>query len=281
MRECMCFLTLLAWLAAGGSGAAAERRLVAIGGGDWPEAATRRFVEWSGGPRARLLLVLWATSVPDESYEDMRAEFAKHGPAAIEAAPLGPLDADGRARLLEQLEVATGVFFSGGDQARIMAVLGPDPDLLARVRTRYAAGVTFGGTSAGTAVMTTPMITGEGDFTVIDGSKVETAPGLDLLPGVVLDQHFVKRQRQNRLFGLVLAQPGLLGVGVDEATALLVRGERRAEVVGRGQVLVVDGRAGRGSLRVEVLRDGQQYDLRRRRRLGDQVALPKRNLEAR
>jgi cyanophycinase len=111
------------------------------------------------------------------------------------------------------------------------------------------------------------MITGEGDFTVIDGRKVEIAPGLGLLPGVVLDQHFVKRQRQNRLFGLVLDRPGLLGVGVDEATAILVRDETRADVVGRGQVLVVDGRAGGGRLRVDVLRDGQAFDLRRRRRL--------------
>lgn len=269
LRPGVRLLSLAAWLVAGASAAAAERRLVAIGGGDWPEAASRRFVEWSGGPRARLLLVLWATSVPDESYEDMRAEFAKHGPAAIERAPLAPLDAEKRARLLEQLEAATGVFFSGGDQVRIMAVLGPDADLLQRVRARYAAGVAFGGTSAGTAAMTTPMITGEGDFTVIDGRKVETAPGLDLLPGVVLDQHFVKRQRQNRLFGLVLDQPRLLGVGVDEATAVLVRDDRRAEVVGRGQVLVVDGRAGRGRLRVDVLRDGQAFDLRRRRRLGN------------
>ena len=64
------------------------------------------------------------------------------------------------------------------------------------------------------------MITGGGDHTVLDGQKVEVRAGLGLLPGVILDQHFLKRQRQNRLFGLVLDHPRLLGVGVDEGTAL-------------------------------------------------------------
>ena len=115
--------------------------------------------------------------------------------------------------------------------------------------------------------MSTPMITGEGDFTVIDGAQVGTREGLGLLPGVVLDQHFVKRQRQNRLFGLILARPQLLGLGIDEDTALLVSDDRQAEVVGRGPVLVVDGRARPGALVVELLGPGQRYDVADRRRL--------------
>lgn len=251
---------------------AAPRRLVAVGGGDRPPAALQRFVAWSGGPQARLLVVLWATAEPQESFEALRGELQPHGPASIEAAPQAPLEGPARARLLEQLAAATGVFFSGGDQNRVMDVLS-DQELLRAFRARYAAGVPFGGTSAGTAVMSTPMITGEGDFTVIDAAQVGTREGLGLLPGVVLDQHFVKRQRENRLFGLILARPRLLGLGIDEDTALLISDDRQAEVVGRGPVVVVDGRARPGALVVELLGPGQRYDLASRRR---QVASPNR-----
>ena len=131
-----------------------------------------------------------------------------------------------------------------------------DPELLAAVKARFAAGVVFGGTSAGAAVMSARMITGEGDFTVIDGDKVEVRPGLGLLEGAIVDQHFVKRQRENRLFGLVLKHPEERGVGIDEDTALLVTGGRYAEVVGKGPVMLVDAK-GPDRLAITLLRAGQ------------------------
>ena len=138
-----------------------------------------------------------------------------------------------------------------------------DAELLAAVRTRHAEGVVFGGTSAGAAVMSLRMITGEGDFTVIDGDQVVVREGLGLVPGVIVDQHFVKRQRENRLFGLVLKHPEERGVGIEEDTALLVTNGRQAEVVGKGPVLLVDAK-GRDQLRVTFLRSGQSVDLRKR-----------------
>lgn len=246
---------------------AAPRRLVAVGGGERPPAAMQRFVEWSGGAQARVLVVTWASGEPAESFANLDRELRAHGPAAVEQAPPAPVEGPARARLLEQLAAATGVFFSGGDQNRVMDVL-KDAELLQALRARYAAGVPFGGTSAGTAIMSSPMITGEGDFTVIDAAQVEVREGLGLVPGVIFDQHFVKRQRQNRLFGLVLARPELLGLGIDEDTALLVTDDREAEVLGRGPVLVVDGRARPGALVVEPLPAGARYDLEERRRLG-------------
>jgi cyanophycinase len=223
----------------------------------------RRFVEWGGGAgRARLLVVSWASEAPPASFEGLRADLARFSPAAIEMAPLAPLDGEARAHFLELLAQATGVFLGGGDQSRIMNVLA-DAELLAAVRERHRRGVVFGGTSAGTAAISRIMLTGEGDFTVIDAARVETREGLGLLPGVILDQHFIKRSCQNRLFALVLRHPDQLGVGVDEAAALLVQGER-AEVVG-GPVLFVDGREKAGALVVHLAPPGSRYDLRRRR----------------
>jgi cyanophycinase len=264
-------LALLLLLAASSAAAAPVSRLVVIGGGDPPPAVTARFVEWAGGASARVLVVTWASSVAQESCEEMLAELKQHGVAEAECAPRATLDEKGvaaplepaaRAAFLEQLGLATGVYFTGGDQARIMAVLA-DEALLAAVRKRHAEGIVFAGTSAGAAVMSPRMITGEGDFTVVDGSKVEVKPGLGLLPGTIVDQHFIKRQRQNRLFGLVLLNPGERGVGIDEATAIAVTGGRYAEVIGASGVMLVDA-VGKDRLSVRLLRPGETVDLQQR-----------------
>jgi cyanophycinase len=250
---------------------AVETRLVLVGGGERPPAALDRFVSWAGGRSARVLVIPWASGEPRESCDAILAELRPLAPREALCAPPAVLDARGKATpldearkavTLDRLAEATGVFFTGGDQVRIMDVLA-DPDLLAALKARYAAGVVFGGTSAGAAVMSARMITGDGDFTVIDGEKVGVRPGLGLVEGVIVDQHFVKRQRQNRLFGLVLKHPEARGVGIDEDTALLVTGGRHAEVVGKGPVVLVDAK-GPDRLEITLLRPGQHADLGRR-----------------
>jgi cyanophycinase len=223
-----------------------------------------QLVAWAGGRDARILIVTWASSVPVESAAAFEDDLRPHHPSRVDVAPFAPLDLAKRAQLLDLLAGATGVFFTGGDQTGHMDVLA-DPGLLEAFRRRYREGVAFGGSSAGTAIMSPRMITGEGDFTVIDGAKVDTRPGLGLLEGTIVDQHFVKRQRQNRLFGLVLAHPEELGVGIDEGTALAVEGGRHATVFGDGSVMLVDARHERGALLVRLLRSGQRVDLVKRR----------------
>ena len=271
IRSAALALVLAAVAASLASGASPERRLVIVGGGERPPAALARFVAWAGGAAARVLVVPWASAEPKESCESLIGEISAHAPGEIACGPHAPLDdkgkagrldAEARARFLEQLGAATGVFFTGGDQARIMDVLA-DAELLAAVRKRHARGVVFGGTSAGAAVMSLRMITGDGDFTVIDGDRVVVREGLGLVPGVIVDQHFVKRQRENRLFGLVLKHPEERGVGIEEDTALLVTNGRHAEVVGKGPVLLVDAK-GKDELEVRLLRAGQSVDLKRR-----------------
>ena len=258
---------------ASSEGSSVPSRLVIVGGGERPREAMARFVEWSGGAAARLLVVPWASAEPRESCAAILGELRPHAPREAACAPFAPLDKKGRAgllrpearaRFLEQLAAASGVFFTGGDQSRIMDVLG-DVELLRAVRTRHEGGVVFGGTSAGAAAMSRRMITGDGDFTVIDGKQVAVREGLGLLPGVIVDQHFVRRSRENRLFGLVLLHTDERGVGIDEDTAVLVTGGRHAEVVGRGPVLLVDA-DGPDRLVVTILRAGQTVDLQRPRK---------------
>jgi cyanophycinase len=264
VKRAAAFAALLAALGVPHHGLAGEK-LVLLGGGPRPPEALARFVEWAGNGHSRLLVVTWASAEPRESYESLERDLGLYRPASIDPAPFAPLGPGDKARLLEALDRATGIFFAGGDQGRIMDVL-EDRELADAFRERYRRGVVFAGTSAGTACMSSLMITGEGDFSVLDGGKVKVRAGLGLLPGVILDQHFLKRQRQNRLFGLVLDHPRLLGVGVDEGTALAVTDNRHAEVVGPGPVMMVDAIVGTDDLVVSLVRPGETFDLKARKR---------------
>ena len=108
-----------------------------------PEALSR-FVEWAGKERARILIIPWATADPEAAFKSLKERFAPFRIEAIEAAPSAPLNDDAKSRFLDQLKQATGVFFSGGDQSRIMNVL-KDESLLQALRLRYQEGVVFGG----------------------------------------------------------------------------------------------------------------------------------------
>lgn len=239
---------------------AAVPRLVLVGGGERPPAALERFVAWAGGPKARIVVVPWASSEPEAAAGALIEELKVFPSAALDAAP-----STSSAREFERLlSSATGVFFTGGDQVTLMKAV----DALGlgdRFRALSKAGVVFGGTSAGTAVMSPLMITGDGDFTKLDPLQVATAPGLGLLPGTLVDQHFLKRQRQNRLFGLISAHRELLGLGVDEDTALLIDGTR-AECVGATAVMTVRS-VGPGAWSVELIPAGALYDLAARKLL--------------
>jgi cyanophycinase len=130
------------------------------------------------------------------------------------------------------LREATGVFFTGGDQLRITTVLGGSR-VDSMLHTRLADNIVLAGTSAGAAMMSSTMITGG------SGAVVHTGPGLEFLPGVLIDMHFAVRGRLNRLLAAVARYPHELGLGIDEDTAILVEGGR-FEVLGAGSVTVID-----------------------------------------
>lgn len=268
-------LALVGLLLAVTSVNAQKERLMAIGGGARPPFALTRFIQWAGSEKATLLIITWASGEAEASFAAAAKEFQANNPAAIIHAPTLPLDSAKRAQFLEQLKSATGIYFTGGDQNRVMDVLDQDSGLKRALLAKYHAGTPFGGTSAGTAILTSPMITGEGDFTVINGSQVKTRLGLDLLPGVIMDQHFIKRQRQNRLFGLIWQHQDKLGLGIDEGAALLIIGNRTAEVIGTSQIMMVDGRAQPGALNIRLLSHGDILDLRTRRITHGRKVYPK------
>jgi cyanophycinase len=216
----------------------APSRLLLIGGAAG-SALLGCFVRLAGGAAARIVVIATASSEPGEAEDAHRSAFAEHGAGDVRALRLASRGEANDAAVEPVLSAATGVFFTGGDQERITAMLGGTAtDSL--LQTRVAGGdVVLGGTSAGAAAMSATMIV-EGDGPGVRRGSVRTGPGLEFLPGVLIDQHFAERGRVNRLLSAVALYPHELGLGIDEDTAILTDGGDRFEVLGNGAVTVVD-----------------------------------------
>lgn len=232
-----------------------------------------KLFELAGGADAPLVVLPTASERPEAGSEYV-ADLQALGATDVRSVEIrARADAFDPERVRE-LARARGVFFTGGDQNRITAALLGTPALDA-IRALFARGGVLAGTSAGLACMSEVMITGEGDFDVIRGGAVATAPGLGFLATAILDQHFVARQRLNRLLSVVIERGDQLGVGVDERTTLWIDPSLQAEVLGEGSVVILDPRAaaerraidearprlGIRDLRLHVLLPGDRFDL--------------------
>jgi cyanophycinase len=245
----------------------AQGAIVAVGGGDTGTAIVNRVLELSGGRGTAVVAVLPQSSAEPDAGDASVTMWMEAG--AREAAKVS-FDHPAAARAA--LSRATLIWMPGGDQNRFMkAIAGTGLDEV--IRARHRAGITVGGTSAGAAVLAAEMFTGDADLTSLTARATVTAPGLGLLPRMLIDQHFLKRQRDNRLISAVFDRPSLVGVGIDESTAIVVRGDR-LEVIGESSVVVVDARrasidkvaagqlvSGTG-VTLAVLRAGQSYVIR-------------------
>lgn len=216
-----------------------------VGGGKIPPEVIARFVELAGGANARIVLLPTASESADDPKEHASLQELWRTQRNAEVVVLHTRDrqrADDPA-FCEPLRTATGVWIGGGVQRRIAdAFLGTrvEQELMALL----ARGGVIGGTSAGTAIQSRTMIESGMEDPVV-------GTGFDFVPGVVSDQHFLKRQRLPRLLKVLGRHPGLLGVGVDESTAAEIRGDE-LRVIGRSKV-VLAMTAGNGH--AEVVRE--------------------------
>jgi cyanophycinase len=211
-------------------------RLFVIGGAAGP-GVLRRFVTLAGGPSADIVVIATASSTPAVVEAEHIDQLTALGAGAVRALRLTSR-AEANAIDPAVLETATGVFFTGGDQLRITAVLGGTRTDSLLQSLVHDGRIVLGGTSAGAAMMSGTMITG-GDGPGVTAAGVQTGPGLEFLPGVLIDMHFAERGRLNRLLSAVARYPHELGLGIDEDTAILADGDV-FEVLGSGSVTVVD-----------------------------------------
>lgn len=216
-------------------------QLVIIGGAEEKDGeckVLREFVRRAGGTKARLIIMTAATELPREVGDDYTRIFERLGAEDVRIIDTVTRDDASSSTYLEAVEKATGIFFTGGDQARITSVI-KDTELDAVIHKRYAEGAVIAGTSAGAAVMPDVMII-EGDSTTNPRAEVvEMGPGMGFLPGIVIDQHFSQRGRLGRLIAALAQQPAVLGFGIDEDTAIVVN-QDVIEVIGSGSVTIVD-----------------------------------------
>jgi len=212
--------------------------LVLNGGGSKPDVVMEKFIELAGGTEALIVVFPTASEEPDtgEYYGKL---FGEYGCSNINTVEVHSKEDADDLKTAATVREAGGIWFAGGDQRRIIKAL-LDTVVGEAVDAAFAGGAAIGGTSAGTACQSSLMITGDGDFTVINADNVELWKGLGLFTGVIIDQHFVARRRHNRLISVVLEHPELLGVGVDEATAVWVRPDGTFQVLGDGWVVVYD-----------------------------------------
>ena len=251
---CICFGQILT--------AAQPGPLVIVGGGGTPMEVRQQFVKLSGGKTARIA-VLPQASTREGRGESSVKMFSDLGAKVFIVELKNPKTAR------ENLDGATAIWFPGGSQAALYEAL-KKAGLVQYLQERHARGLLFGGTSAGAAVMSAVMIPRMPEKPALRTGNTPTTTGLGLVPGLIIDQHFIARRRLNRLLSAVLDNPKKIGVGIGEATAIIVHGQRFA-VMGQNSVIVIDPRTAKLSspamgklqsasgLKMHVLKAGQEF----------------------
>ena len=216
--------------------------LLIIGGAEDREGECeilREFVRYAGGTKARIVIITAATDLPLEVGQQYIGIFERLGAEDARIIDTRSKEDACFYEVLEHVEKATGVFFTGGDQAKIIDTI-KDTDLDAAIHRRFSEGIIVAGTSAGAAIMP--------DIMIVDGDSetnprmeiVKMSPGMGFFPGVIIDQHFLQRARIGRLISaLTQHRKAVLGFGIDENTAILVIG-KKIQVIGENAVTIID-----------------------------------------
>lgn len=187
-------------------------------------------------------VITTASMIPDEVAENYKDAFSK-----LDCLNVGHIRIRNREDTLnpdylERIKKCNCVMFSGGNQLRLSSIFG-GTDMLAIIKRKYnEEHFVIAGTSAGAMAMSNTMIyEGSADKAHLKG-EVKITTGLGFMQDVVIDSHFDKRGRFNRLAQAVAAQPGALGIGLGEDTGVIVRSGTELEVIGSGSVVIIDGK---------------------------------------
>ncbi|HEU0051668.1 MAG TPA: cyanophycinase [Longimicrobium sp.] len=260
-------------------------RLLVIGGAEDPDEEHMRIlprlVELAGGKEARILVCSAPSESPREKVEAYGELFEKIGVAEVIPAPITERRQAETKEIRDGVERATAVFFTGGDQLRLTALMA-GTDMCECIRERlFGKGMLVAGTSAGAAALSSVMIIGGRNEGTVRRSDVSLAPGLAYWRDTVVDTHFNQRGRPNRLLTIFAHNPQVLAIGIDENTAVEVTPGERFTVLGEGAATVYTGRVTHSNapdagdddtlaltdVVTHVLPDGYGFDVRENRPL--------------
>ena len=227
--------------------------LVICGGGDMPVHILNRFVEVAGGPQARIVVVTTASETADTAEVETDLEFWRGlNLAGLDVLHTRSRDTANDPDFTKPLVDATGIWFMGGKQSWLTDTY-LDTVTEQLIHAVLKRGGVIGGESAGAAIMS-PVMIRQGD------KQPEVGKGFGFLPGTVIDQHFIARNRQDRLMNVLSKNPGMVGLGIDEGTALIVQG-RRISVLGDSQVVACLSPSSNRSAKLRMLEAGAEADL--------------------
>lgn len=218
--------------------------LLIIGGAEDKKNKCRilkKFIALAGGSKAMIVVMTTATQEPETVGREYRRIFSRLGAGEVRILDIATREQANDEEPTGIIAGASGIFFTGGDQLRITSTIGGTRVNEALIGA-YRSGVVIAGTSAGASVMSGTMIVGGGNEDAPKMNTLNMATGMGLLEEVVIDQHFAQRGRLGRLLAAVAHNPYILGIGIDEDTAVIVTPEARLTVIGSQTVTIVDGR---------------------------------------
>jgi len=255
--------------------------LVIIGGAEDKTGESRildEVVEIIGGEDARIGILTTATERPGEVGEEYRDAFLRLGVKEACLLDINTRDEANMEENVRRIMDMNGFFFTGGDQLRITSILG-GTRVYEAIHDCFKHGTSVIGTSAGASAMSSTMIVEGNSNDAARKCTLKMAPGLNLLDGVIIDQHFDQRGRLGRLLCGVAENPGIIGIGIDEDTAIRVYPQLYFSVLGNNAVTVIDGQAIKSSnvseqkpneiltitnASLHVLAQGYGFDLKKR-----------------
>lgn len=188
-------------------------------------------------------LVTTGSKIQDKVKITYQKVFNKLGYEKIDFIPIHERSETQDKKILKRIEEAGVVFFTGGSQFRLSTILGGTP-FIDIIKKRYHNDSEFlvAGTSAGAMVMSSVMIMSGGLTEALLYRNLHTSSGFCLVPNYIIDTHFIKRGRFGRLAHAIIMNPEQLGLGLGEDTGLLIRQGNKAECLGSGMIVVIDGR---------------------------------------
>jgi len=254
----------------------AKGKLFIIGGGGRPDMLVSRMLAEAGVDSTTYVAILpMASETPDSSFMFASEQFLERKIKVLDCNfKKGEVLSPSK---LDSLRNAKLIYVPGGDQNKFMAIMeGTQAQKI--LLEAFQNGAMVAGTSAGAAMMSQDMITGNQlkeseyaeTFSEIKEKNVEIGKGMGLLKNAIIDQHFIVRSRYNRLISVAIEYPEQKAIGIDEATAILVKGDS-AEVVGTAQVIVIENpkksktvlnaKLGANDLLLHIYLNGQKFAL--------------------
>jgi cyanophycinase len=218
-------------------------RLVIVGGAEdrlQDRIILRKFSEYCGGPQAKIRIITAASADPQGVWQSYREAFRALGVGNVDRLAIDDRESAQAPAVQAEILQADGIFMSGGDQSKLMGTLWGTAAYESLHQSFHLNRCCIGGTSAGAAVMSRHMIAQGPSVLRPSKEAVDTDIGLGLLSQAVVDQHFSERRRLPRLLSTLAMRPDLLGVGIDEDTALVIERGEGIEVIGQGTVTLVD-----------------------------------------